>query len=57
MAYLPIEDHGVIGDLHTAALSGIEGTVDWLCLPRFDARSVFAPQRVHDLREVFNALR
>jgi len=42
MAYLPIEDHGFIGDLHTAALGGIEGTVDWLCLPRFDAPSVFA---------------
>jgi len=28
MAYLPIEDHGVIGDLHTAALVGMDGTVD-----------------------------
>ncbi len=40
--YLPIGDHGVIGDLHTVALVGIDGTIDWYCTPRFDAPSVFA---------------
>jgi len=39
--YLPIEDHGIIGDLHTVALVGINGTIDWCCLPAFDAPSVF----------------
>jgi len=39
--YLPIEDHGVIGDLHTVALVGNEGTIDWFCPERFDAPSLF----------------
>lgn len=41
MDYLPIESHGVIGDMHTVALIGIDGTIDWCCLPRFDSPSVF----------------
>ena len=42
MAYPPIEDHGIIGDLHTVALVGLDGAVDFLCAPRFDSPPVFA---------------
>ncbi len=40
--YLPIADHGIIGDLHTVALVGADGTIDWYCCPAFDSPSVFA---------------
>ena len=39
--YLPISEHGLVGDLHTVALVGTNGTIDWYCCPSFDAPSVF----------------
>jgi len=40
--YPNISDHGLIGDLQTAALVTTDGTVDWFCCPRFDSPSVCA---------------
>ncbi len=42
MAYQPIENYGMIGDMHSVALVGTNGSIDWLCWPRFDSPSVFA---------------
>jgi GH15 family glucan-1,4-alpha-glucosidase len=39
--YLPVSEHGLIGDLHSVALVGTNGTIDWHCSPSFDAPSMF----------------
>lgn len=41
MAYQPIENYGIIGNMHTVALVGVNGSIDWFCFPRFDSPSVF----------------
>src|SRR5918995_2561029 len=46
--YPPIAEHGLIGDLQTAALVTTDGTVDWFCWPRFDSPSVFGSLLDHD---------
>lgn len=42
MKYQPIENYGIIGDLNTIALIGLNGSIDYMCFPNFDSPSVFA---------------
>src|SRR5918995_5907221 len=46
--YPEISEHGLIGDLQTAALVSTDGTIDWFCCPRFDSPSIFASLLDHD---------
>ncbi len=42
MAYQPIENYGIIGDLNTVALVGLNGSIDFMCFPNFDSPTIFA---------------
>lgn len=46
--YPPIAEHGLVGDLQTAALVSSQGVVDWFAAPRFDSPSIFAALLDHD---------
>ncbi len=48
LSYQPIENYGVIGDMHSVALVGNDGSIDWCCLPRFDSPSIFAAILDHE---------
>jgi len=41
MGYQPIENYGLIGNMHTAVLVGMDGSIDWFCFPHFDSPSIF----------------
>lgn len=41
MAYQPIENYGIIGDLNTVALVGLDGSIDFMCFPDFDSPTIF----------------
>ena len=42
MSYKPIENYGIIGDLHTVALVGMDGSIDFMSFPQFDSPTIFA---------------
>lgn len=46
--YQPIENYGVIGDLNTIALVGLNGSIDFMCFPNFDSPSIFAALLDHE---------
>ncbi|WDF69176.1 glycoside hydrolase family 15 protein [Sphingobacterium oryzagri] len=54
--YQPIENYGLIGNMETAALVGMNGSIDFLCFPRFDSPSVFARLLDHEKGGYFSII-
>ena len=54
--YLPIAEHGIIGDLQTTALVTTDGSIDWFCCPRFDSPSIFGALLDDEARKGFDDL-
>ena len=48
MDYQPIENYGVIGDMETVALVGMDGSIDFMCFPHFDSPTIFAAILDHE---------
>jgi GH15 family glucan-1,4-alpha-glucosidase len=48
MTYKPIENYGIIGNLHTVALVGMDGSIDFMCFPHFDSPTIFAALLDHE---------
>ena len=48
MNYQPIENYGIIGDLNTVALVSLDGSIDFMCFPRFDSPTIFAALLDHE---------
>jgi GH15 family glucan-1,4-alpha-glucosidase len=48
LRYQPIENYGIVGDLNTSALVGLDASVDFMCFPRFDSPTIFAALLDHD---------
>ena len=46
----PIEEYAYLSDCHTGALLAPDGSVDWLCVPRFDAPSIFGSRETSESR-------
>jgi GH15 family glucan-1,4-alpha-glucosidase len=48
VSYQPIENYGIVGDLYTVALVGMDGSIDFMCFPHFDSPSIFAAILDHE---------
>ena len=52
--YHPIDEYGIIGNMRSAALVGMNGSIDWFCFPHFDSPSIFAKILDHRIGGYFS---